>query len=57
MDMFPEEIKMKIIGRTNIEKHASKEEVLEKVLPIIEGYEKSKEKETVSELINRALKK
>ncbi|GAQ95244.1 peptide chain release factor subunit 1 [Thermodesulfovibrio aggregans] len=56
MDMFPEEIKMKIIGRTNIEKHASKEEVLEKVLPIIEGYEKSKEKETVSELINRALK-
>lgn len=56
MDMIPDEIKLKIVGRANIEKYASKEEVLEKVLPIIEGYEKSKEKETVNELITRALK-
>jgi peptide chain release factor subunit 1 len=56
MNILPEEIKLKIVGRANIEKYASKEEVLQKVLPIIEGYEKSKEKETVSELITRALK-
>ncbi|WP_353683259.1 hypothetical protein V4D30_05120 [Thermodesulfovibrio sp. 3907-1M] len=56
MNMIPDEVKLKIVGRANIEKHASKEEVLKKVLPIIEEYEKSKEKETVSELITRALK-
>lgn len=56
MNMLPQEIKQKIVGRVNIEKHATKEEVLEKVLPVIEVYEKMKESETVSELITRALK-
>lgn len=56
MNMLNEEIKLKIVGKVNIEKHVSKEEVLEKVSPIIEEYERSKEKETVSELITRSLK-
>ncbi|MEN2986077.1 MAG: hypothetical protein ABDH16_05430 [Thermodesulfovibrionaceae bacterium] len=56
MDIIPAEIKQKIVARTYIEKYASKEEVLEKVLPIIEEYEKSKESKTVSELITRSLK-
>jgi peptide chain release factor subunit 1 len=56
MNVLTNEIKQKIVGRVNIEKYASKEEVLQKVLPIIEEYEKSKEKETVSDLITKALK-
>ncbi|WP_028845434.1 hypothetical protein [Thermodesulfovibrio thiophilus] len=56
MGLLPDEIKSKIIGRVNLEKYASKDEVLEKVLPFIEEYEKLKEKETVSELIIKALK-
>lgn len=56
MNMLSDEIKQKIVGRVYIEKYASKEEVLEKVLPIVEGYESSKESETVSELITRSLK-
>lgn len=56
INILPDEIKLKIVGRANIEKYASKEEVLQKVLPIIDVYEKSKEKETVSELISKALK-
>jgi peptide chain release factor subunit 1 len=56
MNVLTNEIKQKIVGRLNIEKYASKEEVLQKVLPIIEEYEKSKEKETVSDLITKALK-
>lgn len=56
MNILNDEIKLKIVGRANIEKYASKEEVLDKVIPIIEEYEKSKEKETVSELITRSLK-
>ncbi|MEN2993994.1 MAG: Vms1/Ankzf1 family peptidyl-tRNA hydrolase [Thermodesulfovibrio sp.] len=56
MNILDEEIKQKIVGITNIEKYASKEEVLEKILPIIEGYENLKEEETVSELITRSLK-
>lgn len=56
MDMIPENVKQKIIGRVNIEKYASKEEVLEKVLPTIEEDEKFKERQTVSELITRTLK-
>lgn len=56
MDMLSDEIKQKIVGRAYIEKYASKEEVLEKVLPIVEGYERLKEGETVSELITRSLK-
>ncbi|MCS7214753.1 MAG: hypothetical protein RMI30_05585 [Thermodesulfovibrio sp.] len=56
MSILSDEIKLKIIGKVNIEKHASKEEILEKVVPIIEKYEKTKEKETVSELITRSLK-
>lgn len=56
LDMIPENIKQKIVGRVNIEKYASKEEVLEKVIPLIEEYEKSKERETVSQLITQTLK-
>jgi len=56
MDMLSDEIKQKIVGRAYLEKYASKEDVLEKVLPIVEQYERSKESETVSELITRVLK-
>ncbi|GAB6182711.1 baeRF10 domain-containing protein [Thermodesulfovibrio hydrogeniphilus] len=56
MSMLPDNIKQKIIGRAYIEKDASKEEVLEKVAPIIDEYEKSKENLTVSELITKASK-
>lgn len=56
IDIIPNEIKQKIVARTYIEKYASKEEVLEKVLPVIEEYERSKESKTVSELITRSLK-
>ncbi len=56
MLILPQEIKQKIIGRTYIEKHASKEEVLQKVNPIIDSYEKMKESMTLSELITRSRK-
>lgn len=56
MKMLPESIKQKIVGRALIEKYASAEEVLDKVMPIINEYEQMKESETLSELITRARK-
>lgn len=56
MKILPESIKQKIVGRTFIEKHASAEEVLEKVMPIINEYEQMKESKTLSELITRSRK-
>lgn len=56
MQILPESIKHKIVGRTFIEKHASAEEVLDKVMPIINDYEKMKESKTLSELITRSRK-
>ncbi len=45
MKILPESIKQKIVGRTFIEKYASSDEILMKVMPIIEDYEKSKGKQ------------
>ncbi len=56
MIMLPDNIKQKIIGRAYIEKDASKEEILEKVAPIIDESERAKEDLTVSELITKASK-
>lgn len=56
MKILPENIKQKIIAKANIEKYAKKEEVLEKLMPLIDAYEKLKEKETVSSLITKSMK-
>lgn len=56
MKILPESIKQKIVGRTFIEKHASSEEILMKVMPIIEDYERAKENRILSELLTRASK-
>lgn len=56
MKILPERIKQKIVGRTFIEKYASAEEVLDKVIPIINDYEQMKESKTLSELITRSRK-
>ncbi|MCX8034265.1 MAG: hypothetical protein N3A00_02970 [Thermodesulfovibrio sp.] len=56
MRILPENIKQKIVGRTFIEKHAAAEEVIEKVMPIINEYEQMKESKTLSDLITRARK-
>lgn len=54
--ILPESIKQKIVGRALIEKYASSEEVLAKVIPIINEYEQAKESKALSELITRARK-
>jgi peptide chain release factor subunit 1 len=56
METLPESIKQKIVGRTFIKKHASAEEVLEKVMPLIHEYEYMKESKTLADLVTRARK-
>lgn len=54
--MLPQTILNKVISTFHPEKMAGDKDVLDKTLKIIEGFEREKEKETVQELITRAMK-
>lgn len=56
MNLLPSEVKQRIVGRAYVEKNATLNEVLEKVSPIIDQFEKLKERETLEELITRSMK-
>lgn len=54
--MLPHTILNKVVSTFNIEMSSGKKDVLEKTLKIIEGLEREKEKETVNDLVTRAMK-
>ncbi len=56
MKMLPENIKGKIVGRAFMEKYASTEDILERIMPVIQEYEQMKKSKTLEELITRSRK-
>ncbi|MBI4683773.1 MAG: hypothetical protein HY755_01060 [Nitrospirae bacterium] len=55
--MIPKTLGEKIIGTFHTEMLANTNEILEKLKPVIEGFEMKKHKETIAELLTRAMKR